>query len=144
DKMPDVDGIERAKEQADPGSVVYGSHGVRYRASGISFFLNSSYNRWASASEVSRTSLSRTTSHWSLKVVSNFALNMRRQRLSSVSVPRSLRRVSNTSIGGTLTQTASARTANSRLRFSSPLTSTSKTTFFPSCQIRSISDFRVP
>src|SRR5690606_10357164 len=102
-EMSDVDGIERSKEQAYPGSLIHG-----YWA-GMSFFLNSSYNRCASASDVSRFSLRRTTSNWSLNVVSNFALKRRRERLSSVSVPRSLSRSLSTSSEGTLTNTASAR-----------------------------------
>src|SRR5690606_2134092 len=102
-EMSDVDGIERSKEQAYPGSLIHG-----YWA-GMSFFLNSSYNRCASASDVSRFSLRRTTSNWALNVVSNFAWTLRRYDLSSVPVRPSFGPSLSTSREGTLTNTASAR-----------------------------------
>src|SRR5687768_13819249 len=131
--------VKRTEEQTD-----FQGDGSSMLRSRLQFFLNSSYNRCASASDLSRSSFTSTTSNLSENPISNWALNNLRERLSGVSVPRSWSLSLSTSTEGTLTKMANALSPKYFLRFNPPFTSTSKITFLPSRQTRSISDFSVP
>src|SRR5690606_21055071 len=140
------DGVERAEKQTDfQGLCWFQECGNECNTGmGNQEFLKLSYRRCASARDVSRSSFTSTTSNLSQKDISNSALNRRRERLSWVSVPRSLSLTFKTSREGTFTKMASALSPKYFLRFNPPFTSTSKITFRPSCHTRSTSALRVP